>query len=136
MPMTTPIEEVLHGVAVEDPYRWLENRSLQETDAWIRRQQQQCSSYFDASPEMQVLERLVQQYLDVEVVDQPVRIADRYFYRKRERKQEQGSIVVRAAETNIERLLIDPSSDGPFTSVAIYCISPEGNYLAYELKRG
>jgi prolyl oligopeptidase len=136
MPMTTPIEEVLHGVAVEDPYRWLENRSLQETDAWIRRQQKQCSSYFDASPEMQVLERLVQQYLDVEVVDQPVRIADRYFYRKRERKQEQTSIFVRAAETNIERLLIDPSSDGPFTSVAIYCISPEGNYLAYELKRG
>jgi prolyl oligopeptidase len=34
-----PVEEVIHGVVVRDPYRWLENRALPETQEWITEQQ-------------------------------------------------------------------------------------------------
>lgn len=131
-----PVDEVLHGITVRDPYRWLENRTLPETEAWIREQQHQCNAYFAACPGLQMLERHVREYLDVEVVDQPARVANRYFYRKRRKGQEQPCIYVRDIATAEERILIDPSEQGLFTSVGIHRIAEDGKLLAFEIKRG
>lgn len=136
MPLTEPKEEDIHGVTVRDPYRWLEDRALPETDAWIREQQLRCDAYFSACTELAWLERRVEAYLDVEVVDQPARVADRYFYRKRRKGEEQAGLYAREATSNIERLLVDPSREGRYTSVGIYRISPDGSYLAFDHRRG
>jgi prolyl oligopeptidase len=136
MPLTEPIEEVIHGVTVRDPYRWLETRALPETDEWIREQQRRCDDYFSACPELAWLERRVEAYLDVEVVDQPTRISDRYFYRKRRKGEEQAGLYAREKTSKIERLLVDPSTEGRYASVGIYRISPDGAYLAFEHKHG
>ena len=40
-PPVSPIEpviEIIHGVAVTDPYRWLENQNSPRTREWIREQ--------------------------------------------------------------------------------------------------
>jgi prolyl oligopeptidase len=46
MPLNTfqpePVEEVIHNTLVRDPYRWLEDRSLPETEEWILDQQRRC----------------------------------------------------------------------------------------------
>jgi len=131
-----PIQETLHGVTVRDPYRWLEDRSLPETEEWIREQQRQCETYFEACPDLDTLERRVRDYLNVEVVDQPARVEDRYFYRKRRRSEEQGSLYVRRFGTEIERLLVDPSKLGASTSVGIHSIAEDGKLLAVEVRRG
>jgi prolyl oligopeptidase len=136
MPLTAPIEEILHGVAIKDPYRWLEERNLPETQAWIHDQRRRCNAYFAGCPGLARFERLAEEYLDVEVVDQPARVASHYFYRKRHKGQEQGAIYVREIPNKRERMLIDPSEEGLFTSVGICCISPDARYLAYEVKRG
>ncbi|MBB6143720.1 prolyl oligopeptidase [Silvibacterium bohemicum] len=130
------ITEVLHGETVIDPYRWLEDRSHPETDRWIREQQRFCDDYFAACSGLETFRTRVRNYLDVEVVDQPSRVDGRYFYRRRNRGEEQGSIYVRDIATGRERLLVDPSNQGPFTSVSIYRISAAGSLLAYELRRG
>ncbi|MFC5861822.1 prolyl oligopeptidase family serine peptidase [Acidicapsa dinghuensis] len=129
-------EETLHGVTVRDPYRWLEERGMPETEAWIREQQRRCKAYFDGYPDFECLERRVRDYLDVEVVDQPSRVADRYFYRMRRKYEEQGSIYVREAGTTEERLLVDPSRDGLFTSVGIHRVSEDAKLVAIEVGRG
>jgi prolyl oligopeptidase len=136
MPVTDSFEQILHGTVIRDPYRWLENRSLPETDDWIRRQQAHCESHFRSYAGWNAIEDRVREYLDVDVLDQPVRIGDRYFYRKRSKGQEQGSIFARAMGSESERVLVDPSENGPFCSVGIYRISPDGSLLAYELKNG
>jgi prolyl oligopeptidase len=136
MPLTTPVEETVHGVTISDPYRWLEDRSLPETEAWIGEQQRRTRAYFAASPELAMLERRVRAYLDVEVVDQPARVLDRYFYRKRREGEEQGSLYTREVGSGRECMLIDPSSEGRYTSVGIYRISRDGSRLAYEVKQG
>ena len=136
MPLNAPSEEIIHGVTVTDSYRWLENRDLPETEAWIRAQQKRCDAYFAECPDMAEMERRVREYLDVEVVDQPVHVGDFYFYRKRLKGQEQGSIYVKEEKSDTERLLVDPSKDGCFSSVGIYRVSPDGFHLAYEIKRG
>jgi len=81
-----------------------------------------------------LLRTRVQNFLNLPVVDQPARVGSLYFFRRRNPDQEQACIYVREAETNAERLLIDPSSEGRFTSVEIHRISDNANLLAYEVK--
>lgn len=131
-----PVEEVIHGIVVSDPYRWLEDRSLPETEAWIADQKRRCEDYFSDCGDIDALRDRVREYLDIDVVDQPVRVAGRYFYRRRNQGQEQASIYVQDIATGYERLLVDPSALGPLVSVGIHRISNDGSLLAYEHKHG
>jgi prolyl oligopeptidase len=131
-----PVIEVLHGRPVIDPYRWLEDRLLPETELWIREQQQRYEDYFAMCPNLQPIRGRVRSFLEVEIVDQPARVAGRYFYRRRGPHQEQACIYMRDIATGVERLLVDPSDRGPFTSVSIHRISPTGSFVAYEVKQG
>lgn len=80
-----PVEEMIHGILVRDPYRWLEDRTLPETEEWIREQQRRCDKYFAECEDLPAIEERVRAYLDVEVVDQPTKVGGRYFYRRRGR---------------------------------------------------
>lgn len=131
-----PVEEVIHGALVRDPYRWLEDRTLPETEDWIREQQRRCEAYFAECEELPAIRERVREYLDIDVIDQPAKVGNRYFYRHRRRGQEQGSIYVRDAVSGMERLLVDPSGEGPFVSVGIHRLSNDGSLLAYERKCG
>jgi prolyl oligopeptidase len=131
-----PVTEVIHGVAVVDPYRWLEDRGLPETDDWIREQQRYCGKYFAEITALDQLRERVREYLDVEVVDQLARTKDRYFYRRRARRQEQAAIYMLDMKTGEERLLVDPSQHRPFVSFHIHRIATDGSLLAYEVKHG
>ena len=130
------VEETIHGVVVRDPYRWLEDRSLPETEGWIVDQQRRCDEYFAGCNDLDPLRMRVREYLDVEVIDQPARVAGQYFYRRRGQGEEQASLYVRDAAGGDERRLVDPGSLGAFSSVGIHRISEDGSLLAYELKRG
>lgn len=134
--MNTFTEDLIHGIAVSDPYRWLEDPGSPETEVWVREQQQRCNAYFSTCPELSVVEFRVRKYLDVEVVDQPARVCDRYFYRKRCEGHEQGSICVREGMSGTESVLVDPAMEGRFVSVGIYRISHDASLLAYEVKHG
>jgi prolyl oligopeptidase len=138
MPVSTSspaaVEEMIHGVTVRDPYRWLEDRTMAATEEWIREQQKRCDDYFRSCDDLGQIRLRVREYLDVEVTDQPAKVAGRSFYRRRNKGQEQGSIYVREGKN--ESLLIDPSKYGPFVSVGIHRISQNGSLLAYEQKSG
>ena len=134
--MTTVVEETIHGVQIRDPYRWLEDGGLQEAASWIRAQQLICDSYFDDCAEMRPLERIVQNYLDVVIIDQPARVGERYIYRKHFQNQEQACLCVRDISSGQENVLLDPSADGSYASSKIYAIASDGSSLAYEFGQG
>jgi prolyl oligopeptidase len=140
MPLSTlshpATEDTLHGVCVSDPYRWLENRNLPETEQWIEDQQQTCEAYFEDCSELDLLRRRVRDFLNTEIIDQPARVGDLYFYRRRKKNQGQACIYLRDRNTKGERLLVDPSGQGPFASVGIYRISDDASLLAYQLRHG
>jgi prolyl oligopeptidase len=126
---------MIHGVSVRDPYRWLEDRTLTETEEWIREQQRRCDKYFAECEDVPAIRERVRAYLGVEVVDQPAKVGDRYFSRRRGRDEEQACIYVRESSAGEERLLVDPSPHGQYASVGIHCISSDGTLLAYEFKQ-
>lgn len=130
------VVDTLHGVEVADPLRWLEDRTLPETEEWIADHQRKSDSYFDASPEYAVIQQELLRRLDIEVVDQPARVGEMYFFRRKSRGQERASIVVRDTRTGLEKILVAPDSVDRYISIGIYLISPNGETVAFYKQRG
>jgi prolyl oligopeptidase len=130
------VVEEIHGVAVRDPFRWLEDRALPETKAWVERQGAASEAYFSNCDNLAWFRERVRGFLELEVVDQPARSGERLFYRRRRSKEEQGRIYVRNNQTNEVRLLVDPSSEGDSASVGIHFVSEDSSLLAYEVRHG
>ncbi|HWR15471.1 MAG TPA: prolyl oligopeptidase family serine peptidase [Terriglobales bacterium] len=140
-PPTSYIErvtEVLHGVSVEDPYRWLEDQDSPRTREWITAQTQYARSYLDAIRGRERIRDRVRQLLDVETYDSLQKMGRRYFFTKRLPGQEQPCIYFRDGWDGIDELLIDPSlrGSGPYSAVKPLRISPDGRLLLYEVKQG
>src|SRR6266568_421649 len=140
-PPSTPVErvtEVLHGVAITDPYRWLEDQNSQQTRKWLEEQVTYTRAYLDAIPGRERISKRIQELLAVEVVSEPWRVGERYFYLKRKPYQEQAVIMMREGNSGEEIVFLDPEDrgEGSATAVSILNISKEGNLLAYGVKQG
>jgi prolyl oligopeptidase len=135
-PQTDPVEDVLHGIRIADPYRVLEDRDSEATRNWIERQQMLHAAYFSEIAGLGELRTRISEALTTETIDEPAEIGTKRFFRRRAGDVEQPSIYVSDLSGAHEFLLVDPSAHGRFVSVAIHCISDDGSLLAYELKRG
>jgi len=131
-----PAVDVLHGVTVTDPYRWLEDRAQPETEVWLEGQKRIHDEYFSKLPGIDRLRSRISKCLDTEAIEQPAKVGNRYFFRRRKKGQEQACICLREIETGSERVLVDPSMCGHYAAVAILRISDNGRILAYTLKHG
>jgi prolyl oligopeptidase len=128
--------ETLHGISVADPYRWLEDRTLPDTERWIAKQRDRFDNYIRQLEPLEPLKQRVLAYADAETIDNVYKVCNRYFYRRRRVREQQPSICVKDSVHHTERLLVDPSRLGPYASVNIHRVSKDGNLLAYELKHG
>ena len=140
-PPYTPIEavtEILHGVSVTDPYRWLEDQESPRTHAWIAAQTKFARSCLDVIPGRERIRERVRELLDVETYDSVQKVGRRYFFRKRLPGQEQPSIFVREDPDGEDRLLIDTDLRGTdkYTALTPLQASPDGRLLLYEVKVG
>jgi prolyl oligopeptidase len=132
------VTDILHGVSVADPYRWLEDQNSEHTRAWIARQTRYARSYLDSIPGRDRIRRRVRELLDVETCDSFVKNSNRYFFRKRRPGQEQASIYMREGADGEDQLLVDPAArgTGDYTAVKPIRASIDGSLLLYEVKYG
>jgi prolyl oligopeptidase len=138
-PPVTPIEpvtDVLHGVEITDPYRWLEDQSSPRTRKWIEEQTVYTRAYLDAIPGRERIRERVQQLLSIDVIDDPWKCGTRYFFLKRYSDSDQPVIVMRESAFSEDIPLVDPAlrPDGSNASLSILAISPDGRLLAYEVR--
>lgn len=133
-----PMTEVLHGVTITDPYRWLEDQDSPRTREWLAAQREYAHSYLDAIAGRDRIRKRIRELLDVETCDSIQKAGQRYFFRKRLPGQEQPCIYFREGADGADHLLIDPASrgTGPYTAVKPLCVSPDGRLLLYEVKQG
>ncbi|MCI0723439.1 MAG: prolyl oligopeptidase family serine peptidase [Acidobacteria bacterium] len=132
-----PVSEILHGVAVTDPYRWLEDQDSPRTRAWIEEQTRYARGYLDSIPGRERIRERIREFLTVETYDSLQIAGNRYFFRKRLPDQEQPCIYMREGNGE-DQLLIDPSErgTGKYTAVKPLRVSPDGRLLLYEVKQG
>jgi prolyl oligopeptidase len=140
-PPFTPIEtvtEILHGVSITDPYRWLENQDSTRTRRWIEDQTQYTREYLDHLPGRQAIGERIREFLSVETYDSIQKAGNRYFFRKRLADQEQPCICMREKLDGEDQLLVDPAEHGPgkYTAVKPLRVSPDGRLLLFEVKEG
>jgi prolyl oligopeptidase len=138
-----PLVEVLHGVPVPDPYRWLEDSDSAEVRAWDEAQTAETRAWLEAPPVRAVRQALLgraRALLSVGHVGAPLsrRTASgvrRYFHVRREGTQEQAVLCVREGVDGVDRVLIDPaplSSDGT-TAIDWWAVSTDGERVAWGL---
>jgi prolyl oligopeptidase len=141
-PPPTPVEavtEILHGVQITDPYRWLEDQNSARTREWLDEQAAYTHAYFAAIPDRELIRTRVRDLLALkEVISEPWNIGDRYFFLKRQKGTEQPVIVMRDGLFGPETVLVDPAQRGSGNSVAvsIATISADGRFLAYSVRQG
>ncbi|MGB2616624.1 MAG: hypothetical protein WBC57_05485, partial [Candidatus Acidiferrales bacterium] len=132
------VTEILHGVSVTDPYRWLEDQDSPRTRNWIESQTQYARTYLDNIPGRDQIRKRIKEFLAVETYDSLQKAGTRYFFRKRLPDQEQPCIYMREGAEGEDQLLLDPADrkTGKYTAVKPLRVSPDGRLLLYEVKEG
>ena len=131
------VKDVIHGVTVEDPYRWLEDQNSPETRAWIEAQNKYTMSLIGDLPSRAYLRKHLGDLLKVDATKVPQERGGRYFYLHRGADQDQYVLYLRTA-TGKPKVLVDPHPLSPdhSTSVTISDISEDGALLAYGIRKG
>lgn len=132
-----PVTEVLHGVEITDPYRWLEDQHSPSTRRWIKEQTDYTHAYFDSIPGREIVRQRVSELLSISSLTEPWNVGDRYFFLRRHPNREQPVITMRNGLFGEEIVLVDSAlrATGTSTAVAIAAISADARFLAYSVRQ-
>jgi prolyl oligopeptidase len=126
--------DVLHGVEVPDPYRWLEDPTSEETRAFVEAQNRLTRSHLDALGRRQHLVDSMKSMWNVARASAPLRRASTMVWTFNEGLAEQPTYMVDDG-AGPARALLDPTSmseDGT-VAVNVASLSPDGRHLAYSV---
>jgi prolyl oligopeptidase len=132
---TTKQVDVLHGVSVADPYRWLEDDHSPQTKEWVQAQNRLTFGWLDQIPERAALRARLTKLWDFERYGVPFKEGGRYFFSRNNGLQNQSVLYTLSALEAEPTMLLDPnllSADGT-VALAGYAVSRDGNLLAYGL---
>ncbi len=127
--------ETLHGRAVPDPYRWLEDPNADETKAWIAAENRVTFGYLAQVPSRTAIRTRLTRLWNYERFGTPSREGDWYIFAKNDGLQNQSIIYKTRALDAPAEILIDPNSLSDDGTVALGSLSfsDDGRYLAYSL---
>jgi prolyl oligopeptidase len=132
------VRDTLHGVVIEDPYRWLEDKSSPETREWLGRQIAFTESTLVKLPGREALHGRLEQLLKVDAQSLPTERGGRYFFTRRLANQDQRVLVMRKGGAGADEVLLDPQPLSPdhSTSVSFLDISNDGSLAAIGTRQG
>ncbi len=128
------------GVAVADPYRWLEQEAASDTRVadWVAAQNWVTDAYLATLPGREVFRERLTELYGADFVSAPFKRGNLYFYIRQAGLVNQPSLMVRNGVDGLERVLIDPntwSEDGA-TALAEWSPSQDGALVAYAVQDG
>lgn len=129
------IVDVLHGEAVADPYRWLEDTEAADTKAWIAEQNAVSSSYLSGLSSRSAIRNRLAEIWNVTRWGPPHSHADRWFFVRHDAGADQPALFVAAEPSAMGTAVVDPnllSRDGTI-SLNKWAVSRDGARVAYAL---
>src|SRR5690349_4962684 len=111
-PVTKKVDQVdtISGVAISDPYRWLENDTAKATAQWVASQNEVTFGYLKHIPFRDAIRKRLDEVQNYERFTAPFRQGDYYYYGKNSGLQNQNVQYRKKGENGAEELFIDPNS--------------------------
>ncbi len=127
------VVEELHGVAIADPFRWLESADDPDTRAWVAAQNQLTESFLARVPAREEIRARLSELWDYPRFDVPFERGGRWFQTRNTGLQDQGVLYVAASPGGEGRVVLDPNTRSEDGTVAIAGleVSEDGSLLAY-----
>jgi prolyl oligopeptidase len=128
--------ETVHGVAVPDPYRWLEDPYSERTRRWVAAQNEVTGSYLAGLASRPWFAATLAGIVGTPRAGVPHKRGGRYLVTRNDGTQDQDSVHVADDLATLVaggRVLLDPaalSADGR-VSISGFAVSPDGRRLAY-----
>ncbi len=132
-----PIVDVLHGVSVPDPYRWLEEADSRETRAWVEAQNVLTRATLDDPDRDALVRRLTARFHYARTLGVKRR-GPRYFFTHNSGVQNQAVLFTADQPGTVPRVLLDPNalSDDGTVALTAWFPSCDGSLVAYALSGG
>jgi prolyl oligopeptidase len=123
--------DTLFGTEVRDPYRWLEDVTAPEVQAWMKAQDELTRAKLAALPERDAIAARLKELIYVDARGIPVSRNGRLFYVHRLAREEKAVLYVRDGDT--PRVLLDPNRWSEDGSASLHGWSPswDGSKVAY-----
>ena len=124
------------GTEVADPYRWLENDTSAETNAWVEAERKVTDEYLSHIPFRGAIKDRLTTLMNYERYSAPHKRFGRYIYSKNDGLQNQSVIYIQYPDKDPE-VLLDPNklSDDGTVSFGGGSQSNDGKYYAYLIQR-
>jgi prolyl oligopeptidase len=128
-----PVIDDYHGRKVSDPYRWLEDAAASETQQFVDAQNAYTRSVLKRVPGRDELRGRIERLLTIGRVASPRSGGGRYFYERRDGRQNQAVVYVREGSKGNDRALIDVNALSPDGTIALdwWYPSDDGMYVAF-----
>ncbi len=125
--------ENYHGTQVADPYRWLEDATSAEVQAWSEAQNKVTRAYLDALLMREKIKTRLTELYDYPKQSAPSKHGDRYYFSRNTGLQNQSVLYRQTTLDGETTLVMDPntfSSDGTVALINT-SFSEDGKLLAY-----
>jgi prolyl oligopeptidase len=126
----------IHGVDVADPYRWLEDATRADVQAWMTAQHDAARAHLDALPRRSEIAARIAALSYYDASDVPVQRKGRLFWLRKHKDREKRVLYWKRAKAEAEKVLLDPngwSADGS-ASLGSWVPSPDGRRVAFQRK--
>lgn len=131
------VTEVIQGVQVTDPYRWLEDDRSRETENWVRAQNRVTREYLDKIPFRAAIKQRLNTVWNYEKFSAPFNEGKFTYFFKNDGLQNQSVLYRQQGNGKVE-VFLDPnqfSKDGT-TSLADISFSRDGSLCAFQISEG
>jgi prolyl oligopeptidase len=133
VPKTQAVEvkDVVQGVEIIDPYRWLEDQGSPATRSWIDQQNAYTDSLLAGLPGREKLKQQLSAFIRTDETSAPVVRNGRYFFERRLAPQDQYVLYMRRGFQGADEVLIDPNPLSPDHTISATSddVSRDGSLL-------
>jgi prolyl oligopeptidase len=137
-PITRKVDQVdmLHGVAVADPYRWLEDANSTETKEWVAAENAVTKPFLASLPERGPIHQRLTKLFRYERFAGVFKAGDRYFWQRNDGVQDRAVLYVSKGLNSAGEVLLDPNQFPDKTiALADVSVSKDGRRAAYLLQK-
>lgn len=139
-PSTSKVDTIdnYFGIAVADPYRWLEDDTSRATEEWVEAQNKVTFGYLNHIPYRSAVKKRMENIINYERYSAPFHEGEYQYFYKNNGLQNHSVLYRRKGETGEPEIFLDPntfSSDATTGLAGIY-FSPDGSLATYLITEG